>query len=390
MKKRIILIPKDDLVYYPPTLSLINVLLKKNMEVVCVGSYSDKERKEALEKAGVSFIPINRDLKDVSKYRIINWIVILWRMRKYTSKLIHYLSSSGNLNDDLIWFIYSNTIGYLQKYIERYDYVVQFYEFENFALNGKERILHPSYDVHKFLSNAKALVHCEYNRAVITNGLYGLNKEVFVLPNKPYGNDNEDKIKVPDDIAKIVEEVKKKINGRKAILYQGIFNASERRLDEFCEAVEMLPENYVFVAMGGGGGYFEEIQKKYNSDKIIYLPFIRPPYHLQITQLAYIGILTYHPANHSYEGVINPLYCAPNKIFEYGKYGIPMIANDVPGLKMIFDKFKCGKTVGYPITPQKISNTIKSMDANYQEMGNGSRLYYDSIDFEEIVSDIIK
>lgn len=208
-----------------------------------------------------------------------------------------------------------------------------------------------------------------------------------MLPNKPYeDNKYQD---VPEDIAQIVEDVKKKVNGRKVILYQGIFNANERRLDEFCEAIEKLPENYVFIAMGGGGGYFEELKKKYNSEKIIYLPFIRPPYHLLITQLADYSILSYHPNNQSYVGVINPLYCAPNKIFEYGKFGIPMIANDVPGLKLIFETYKCGRTIDYPITVDKIVENVLAMDRQHEEMSKGARAYYDSVDLEEIVKEIV-
>jgi len=388
--KRIILIPKDDLVKYPPSLSLINVLLKMNVEVVCIGIYSDEERRIALENAGVKFVPIFRDIKDISKYRIVNWIVLLWRMYKYTSKIKQVLASPEIKNDDLIWFVYSNTIGYLQKYIEKHEYVVQFYEFENFALNGKERILHPSYDVYRFLSKAKALVHCEYNRAVITNGLYGVNKRFLILPNKPYNTEMVEAPSMPEDVKTIIEGVKEKTKGKKVILYQGIFNSSERRLDEFCEAMTLLPNDYVFIAMGGGGGYFDDIRKKYNSDRIIFISFIRPPYHLEITQMASIGVLAYHPANHSYVGVINPLYCAPNKIFEFGKFGIPMIANDVPGLKMIFNEYNCGKTVNYPITAEKIADTIMQMGSNYSAMSKGAKAYYDSVDMEGIIKNIIE
>lgn len=387
MKNRIILIPKDDLVFYPPTISLLKVLTRLGVAVECIGEYSDTQGKKNLEAEGVKFVPIYRTIKDESRFRIVNWMAIIWRMWKYTKAVKRYLNTANVTDEDLLWFVFADSIGQLQKTIEKYPYVIQFYEFEDFSLGGLARLLHPNYDVKRLLTNAKALVHCEYNRALITNGLYGLNKEVFVLPNKPYeDNKYQD---VPEDIAQIVEDVKKKVNGRKVILYQGIFNANERRLDEFCEAIEKLPENYVFIAMGGGGGYFEELKKKYNSEKIIYLPFIRPPYHLLITQLADYSILSYHPNNQSYVGVINPLYCAPNKIFEYGKFGIPMIANDVPGLKLIFETYKCGRTIDYPITVDKIVENVLAMDRQHEEMSKGARAYYDSVDLEEIVKEIV-
>lgn len=390
MQKRIILIPKDDLIYYPPTISLINVLLEIGVKVVCVGDYSDQTRKKAFEQAGVEFVPIVRIIKDVSKYRIINWIIILGRMMNYKRKMKDYLLSKVDSSKDLIWFIYSNSIAHIQKYIEKHEYVVQFYEFENYALNGKDRLLHPSYDVHRFLSKAKALVHCEYNRAAITNGLYGIDKHFYVLPNKPYGMDNYEGGTMPDDVKTIVDEVKRKTRGKKVILYQGIFDSSERRLEEFCDAMSILPDEYVFIAMGGRGGYFEEIRNKYASDKIIFIPFIRPPHHLYITQLASIGVLTYHPAKHTYVGVINPLYCAPNKIFEFGKYGIPMIANDVPGLKLIFGEYGCGGVVDAPITCEKIADVVKSIGANYDKMSKGALAYYNSVDIKGTIEEIIE
>lgn len=390
MTKRVILFPKDDLVYYPPTISLLKILVRQGMVVECVGEYSDPQGKQALEAEGVKFVPIYRKIKDESKFRIVNWMTIIWRMRKYTKAVKRYLSTANVTNNDLLWFVFADSIGQLQKTIEKFPYIIQFYEFEDYSLDGIGKLLHPKYDAQRLLYNAKALVHCEYNRAMITNGLYGLNKEICVLPNKPYEDENAAPVEVPGDIQRIVEDVKQKINGKKVILYQGIFNANERRLDEFCEAIERLPQNYVFIAMGGGGGYFEEIQKKYHSDKIIYLPFIRPPHHLLITQLADYGILTYHPNNQSYVGVINPLYCAPNKIFEYGKFGVPMIANDVPGLKLIFETYKCGRIISYPITVDKIVESILEIDKQHEEISKGAKAYYDSVDLERIVKEIVK
>ena len=388
--RRIVIIPKDDLILYPPTLSLIQVLVKLGRDVICVGEYSDIDRKRVLEESGVSFIPVFRKTKDVSKIRVINWIVIFLRMKQYQRKIKQVLQSPLISKDDLIWYIYTNSIGYIQKYIEKYKYIIQFYEFEDYSLGGKEKWLHPNYDVHRFFAGAQSLVHCEYNRAMITSGLYGITKKPTILPNKPY-EINEPQIEdLPYDIKELVDNIRTRIVGKKVIIYQGIFDSSERRLNEFCEAMQFLTTDYVFVAMGGGGEYYNEIKTKYESERVIFLPFVRPPYHLLITKMASYGVLTYHPANHSYIGVINPLYCAPNKIFEFGKYGIPMIANDVPGLKLIFESYKCGKTVPMPLTPNSIAETILSIDKVYDVMSKGSRSYYDSVNVETIVKSIIE
>jgi len=388
MNKKIFLIPKDDLVLYPPTISLIKVMLKLGLKVVCIGTFSDFEGKRNLESLGVEFVPIYRKLKNRSRFRVVNWMVIIYRALKYKRDMNKYLKDANIGEDDLIWFVYSNIIAYIQKYIEKYNYVIHFYEFEDFSLKGKSRLLHPQYDVYRFFTKAKALIHCEYNRALITNGLYGLKTNPFILPNKPYESEDTN-IETPKEVKLIVEEIRKKVEGKKVILYQGIFNSTERRLEEFCEAIALLPDNYVFLAMGGQGGYFEDIKRRYTSEKIIYIPFIKPPHHLLITQMAHYGILTYHPAKKTYVGVLNPLYCAPNKIFEFGKYGIPMVANDVPGLKLIFESYHCGQTISYPITAEKIKDTILAMDNDFENLSRGARKYYDSVDLEQIVKEII-
>ena len=49
MRKRIIVFPKDDLLYYPPTISLLKTLVAQGYTVECIGEYSDPQGKKSLE-----------------------------------------------------------------------------------------------------------------------------------------------------------------------------------------------------------------------------------------------------------------------------------------------------------------------------------------------------
>ena len=62
-------------------------------------------------------------------------------------------------------------------------------------------------------------------------------------------------------------------------------------------------------------------------DNCVFYPYVPAPLHLEVTSYARFGILFYRPT------ILNKAFCAPNKIFEYGGFGIPMIGNDIPGLK---------------------------------------------------------
>lgn len=69
---------------------------------------------------------------------------------------------------------------------------------------------------------------------------------------------------IPKDIKPLYDEVLEKVKNKKVILYQGIFLDKERRLEEFCEAIKKLSDEYVFIAMGRGSDMFDELKKNTN------------------------------------------------------------------------------------------------------------------------------
>ncbi len=378
----------NDLVHYPPTISLIKALLDLKKQVVYIGKYSDPNGQKELECKGVEFVPIYMSNSDSSKFAVINHINLLKRMKDYERKMRVFFQSSAIDKDDIVWYMFSTSSLFMQDVLKDFRYIVHFYEFVD-ATNGKRwKNFYPQYNANLFLQHAKAVVHCEYNRSVICNALYQVNQSPLVLPNKPYGEETDKNL--PSDVKEVVDRIGIITKGKRVIIYQGIFDPNERRLDEFCEAMKYLPDDCMFIAMGGGrGDYFNQIKQKYESDRIVFLNFIRPPYHLQITRIAQIGILTYFPFALSYVDVLNPLYCAPNKIFEYSLFGIPMIANEVPGLSMIFEQYNCGKIVSNPITPQAIAERISEVLNNYDTMSKGAKEYFDSVDVVDIVGNIL-
>lgn len=380
--KRIFIVTQNDLVYYPPTQTLIMIMLKMGLKVVFVGNFSDEQAKKDYEKQGVVFKSIVLDESGNALQKIL-------RRRDYSKNISKYLQESNINQEDLIWYIYSGaTVCSLYKIFENYNYVVHFYEFFKSIHSWRYKYMYPSYSLENFLQKAKGVIHCEYNRAQICRALYGLEEMPYIIPNKPYID--ESKLNdIPDDIKQLIVEFDKKTEGKRLVIYQGYFNAKERRLEEFCQAVALLPEKYVLVIMGRGNAYFDSLRNTYESDRIIFIPFIRPPYHLLITQKASIGILTYHPQQRTYPGVINPLYCAPNKIYEYGMYGIPMLGNDIPGLKYIFNEFKCGKTLSYPVTPQSIADSVKVINNYYNNYSDGAKNLYNAVNIEDVVTDIL-
>lgn len=211
---------------------------------------------------------------------------------KYRKQVEKYLTDSNITSNDRVWIMQAETICLLNKVVEKYPCILHFYEYVEPSINWKYRLLNPLYNPSRTFAKAKKIVCCEYNRAHITKGLFQLNELPIVLPNKMVID--EDVLKtIPKDIKPLYDEVLEKVKNKKVILYQGIFLDKERRLEEFCEAIKKLSDEYVFIAMGRGSDMFDELKKKYESDRILFIPFVRPPYHLLVTKLASIGILSY-------------------------------------------------------------------------------------------------
>lgn len=371
-----------DMVYYPPVLSIIRVLLDLGVKVSYVGPYSDTQQKEKLERLGCEFVTpyqYNPQANIISKYIGQN---------RFKRDVLTYFENKKVGENDLIWIMNSETMSFVYPLVFKYKTILQFFEFTESYYNWKYKVASPGYNQRKTMHAAYKVVHCEYNRAMITKGLYGLEMPPIVLPNKPYEFDNVN-IEMTQDVSKLIQSVSDRIQGKKVILYQGIFDSKERRLEEFCLAMNQLSEDYLFLAMGKGDADYDALKSRFSSDRIIFIPFIKPPFHMEVTRLATLGVLSYFPVSENYADVINPIYCAPNKIFEYAKYGIPMISNDIPGLHYIYKEFRCGEAVEYPMAPESIAKTIEKICDNIDAYRQGAKDYYDSVNIEAIVKQII-
>ena len=383
--KKIYFISIQDLIYVPPVIAIIELLSELGFKIILCGVYSDNSNKEKLINKGVLF-------KDFSysgeKGNLLKRIFSKFSFRK---KIIKFLKKETLSSNDLIWITRAESLIFFRKLTKNYKVIYHSLEFRGTKLNWRASIESPFTSLTKVVRNCYKVICCEYNRAQITKGIYNLSYLPYVLPNKSI-------IKIPDvnsipsNVLDIINKIKILVGNRKIILYQGGFNAKERRLDEYCDAILTLKDKFVLILLGStkDKGYYSFLKKKYKDENIIFIPFITPPYHLLITKLAYIGILTYFPDSKSFADVINPIYCAPNKIFEYSKFNLPMIGNNIPGLYYPFIEYNCGRVINYPLNVSEIINTIKEIDNNYDILSKGSQEFYKSVNMKQILHKIVE
>lgn len=382
---RIVLIIREDIKLFPPVTTIARSLVSLGHKVEIIGHYSDAEEREKLVRLGIVFHSITPYDINAGKLKKLAGNL---RFKKEVTKIVDSLNLYSEKH--YLWVFQGLGIALLHKLIARHPSILHTLEFTGKKIRLQYRILCLSYNAEKVFQNADKVVNCEYNRSQIMKGFLNLKRAPYVLPNKML-IDEESLLSAPEDVKRKVEEISRRIEGRKVILYQGIFLQGERRLDEFCDAVNAMGEEYVLILMGSDNqpGY-RQLQQKYKDTNVLFVPFINPPYHLLVTRLAHVGILTYFPRPDNINTVINPLYCAPNKIFEYGKFGIPMIGNDIPGLHYPFNEYHCGVTVGYPMSPSLIMETLEKIFSDYDRYSKGAMDYYNSVDVNKIIEDILK
>ena len=121
-----------------------------------------------------------------------------------------------------------------------------------------------------------------------------------------------------------------------------------------------------------------------------YLGFYPAPMHLAFLKYAHIGLLPYYVnPTKSYSYQLNALYCAPNKIFEYAGFGIPMIGTDVLGLREPFERYDIGICC-QNFNADEICAGIKNIENRYSAMSENCRKFYNSVDFDKIVNEILR
>ena len=372
MKNKIIIIMKENIDDYPPILSLINIAKENGKEVFLIAGCKSDSKFEELEKQGVQFTRL-----EIYRGNFFKRLMLLINLKKIALNLV----SSVYDENTIVWIVQSEIVALLGKKVWKYDTVGHFLEIRNPELSIGYKMLSFGCDYKKSIRNLNKVICCEYNRAHITKWMFSLKETPVILPNKPFWDDSS----IVDN--EYTLNLKKRYSNKKIILYQGIID-TERHLEAFIDAVNQLSDDFVMFIMGGKSEYSEHLKKEYASNKIVFLDFITPPIHLCVTRMCHIGILAYTPDREDIGIVLNVLYCAPNKLYEYSKFGKPMICNENPALKSAFLEYNAGESINIEDV-NSIINSINLINENYNSYQAESYKLYESVDVGDIVSSII-
>ena len=153
----------------------------------------------------------------------------------------------------------------------------------------------------------------------------------YVIMNCPYKQEVEKK-----DIFRKTFNISE---NQRIFLYQGGL-CEGRGLELLIEAFKNYPRNDTVLVFLGYGPLEKFIKETADDCKNIYFHNAVPPNELlNYTTAADIGICYISNTCLSY------YYCLPNKFFEYCMAGLPILANNLPEIKNIVQKYKCGEII---------------------------------------------
>lgn len=354
--KKILYIERTNLNIYPPCVSQIRMLNKLNIDFEVLYGTCDKKVLNIFEKEGIKYkkigeIPENRNSK-------LKKILGLLNYRKSLKKML----KTYDLKNTILWFGNAESVIPMIGLLKKKEYIVSLLE-----LHDGERSNIRIKMLKKIMPFAICSTACEETRAYIMQSMYNLQKLPYVFPNKSFEQITIRRFSPTiEETTKIINKIKKD----NVIIYQGILQETDK-IVEFAKALNMTNKKYKFLLMGDAKNIrLEEIKKYYSN--IEFIPYISAPFHLEITSYARIGIAFYEPY------CLNFAFCAPNKIYEYTGFGIPMICNDIPGLENTIGKYNAGKCI--ELKAESIAKAINEIDDNYEKFSDNAKKFYASCD----------
>ncbi|WP_290139357.1 hypothetical protein [uncultured Dubosiella sp.] len=375
-ENKIVVVHYGNIMLYPPVINLVENLINNDYSVTLMAGNTKKLPDFVLKSSNLQII----DFPIIASKKIIKRLQRRFLIGHYYKDALRKIMDPG----DIVWTTTDSTVRALNTALLKYKHIMQLMELDDFfPLFDGAKLL--KFNLEKYGKHAWKIVVPEINRAYIQKVKWRLKETPCILPNKPYYLSPGE---MDDSVIRAIEIIEK--DPRKKIMYLGVLSV-DRNLEPFAKAVEKMGEDYALYTLGNVPN---SEQEKFNQflakhPQVFYLGFFNPPNHLHFLKYAYVGLTPYSTDFKSiFISPLNVLYCAPNKIYEYAGYGIPMLGTDVLGLKIPFEQYGIGFCC-INLEPETIAKGLKYIDINHEKMRQNCLRFYEDTDLDKILASII-
>jgi len=363
MKEPCIIICRGAIEDLPPILSLASSLSDQCDQVTLLASTCADKTRSFLAAKGVEVITLWQDdyQPKAALAKIKSWL----SFRRGAFKVLTKLGGKP-----LLWLGSADTALALGHKVARWPYVLQLNELYD---------AHPFYKrfLRFYARNAKCVVVPEHCRAGIYRQWYDLQRIPMVIPNKPASHPRTPNQPVSDERARdVLAELGE---GAKILLYQGHIQ-DDRDIRPVARAVDEMGGEWRFLAMGHDWRFFSQVAAECPAAR--HIPNIPAPYHLEVTSRARVGLICY-------EGrCLNELFCAPNKVWEYSGFGLPILCQDLPSLRYQVAETGAGRCVDFNDI-EEIKASLKALDDDYAAYRECALRIYDNLDIHKLIGQVL-
>ena len=366
---QITVVLKQKLETLPPIINLIDCLIDLNIKVNLVCTELSLLNLERYENK------INIEIIDIPNYRFRP--AKIFSILSFRRRLYNYfdLNNIGKSNESVIWIASAEAGMAVGHQIAKYNYVFQVHELY-------DKVYHYRFTNGFYFRNSILNVCPESNRSAIFRYWYKLKQSPIVLVNAPCKHPRKRNLTISDElIATKIDALKNK----KLILYMGMI-AFDRDISILFKKMELLSNDFHLVLLGRIDGDKQKFIDNINLyKKVTYLGEMSSPAHLEVASHAYIGVLSYNFFD------LNNLFCAPNKIWEYAGFSIPMLSNEIPGLVNLFNKYNSGRYTNFDYdSNDDLINKILYLDSNYEEISENTKTMYEDYNYKKQLSVLLE
>lgn len=351
---KVLYIVKNQLHFYPPCVSQIRMLKYLGVDVEVLYGTSEKTALDIFKAEKIPYKKISNipPITNGKIKKLLNWI----RFRLDLKKALKNYDASKTY----LWFGNIETLIPMKGALNKFKYISS-------SLELLERREIKAILAKSLVKKALITTACEETRAYIMKDRWKLKELPYIFPNKPYELfTKRNQIGTDPRTINIINKIK----NHDIIIYQGLIQ-NTNELIEFAKALKRIKKNYLFLLMGlDKFNSFNKIKEIYNNT--YFVQYVPAPLHLEITSNAKIGICFYRP------NILNNVYCAPNKIYEYTGFGIPLICNKNPGLKNTVGFFGAAECI--ELKADNIYDALKKIDDNYEKYSENAIKFYNNTD----------